>query len=198
MGHTAIAEIQFADYIFPAFDQVIFARLLKAVTIVTPLLPACQRGRQVSLSLWWAVQCRRSNCSYAIYVRGPRWSVSLPKPRRLFHGRIWTQGTNSFIRFPHILSTHGRLWYRVHPFKPKDCFLAPSVIPTKSYSWSPRSYIALQVFELPTRILFSSHSYPLSGTSAHRRFRASPRTRGNSHPRIRLDTVDVGYIRLSL
>lgn len=22
MGHTAIAEIQFADYIFPAFDQV--------------------------------------------------------------------------------------------------------------------------------------------------------------------------------
>jgi hypothetical protein len=24
MGHTAIAEIQFADYIFPAFDQVYF------------------------------------------------------------------------------------------------------------------------------------------------------------------------------
>lgn len=24
MGHTAIAEIQFADYIFPAFDQVSF------------------------------------------------------------------------------------------------------------------------------------------------------------------------------
>jgi pyruvate/2-oxoglutarate/acetoin dehydrogenase E1 component len=24
MGHTAIAEIQFADYIFPAFDQVCF------------------------------------------------------------------------------------------------------------------------------------------------------------------------------
>jgi 2-oxoisovalerate dehydrogenase E1 component beta subunit len=23
MGHTAIAEIQFADYIFPAFDQVV-------------------------------------------------------------------------------------------------------------------------------------------------------------------------------
>jgi hypothetical protein len=27
MGHTAIAEIQFADYIFPAFDQVIFFTL---------------------------------------------------------------------------------------------------------------------------------------------------------------------------
>jgi 2-oxoisovalerate dehydrogenase E1 component beta subunit len=26
MGHTAIAEIQFADYIFPAFDQVRRAR----------------------------------------------------------------------------------------------------------------------------------------------------------------------------
>ena len=25
MGHTAIAEIQFADYIFPAFDQVGFS-----------------------------------------------------------------------------------------------------------------------------------------------------------------------------
>lgn len=24
MGHTAIAEIQFADYIFPAFDQVFY------------------------------------------------------------------------------------------------------------------------------------------------------------------------------
>jgi 2-oxoisovalerate dehydrogenase E1 component beta subunit len=24
VGHTAIAEIQFADYIFPAFDQVRF------------------------------------------------------------------------------------------------------------------------------------------------------------------------------
>jgi 2-oxoisovalerate dehydrogenase E1 component beta subunit len=23
MGHTAIAEVQFADYIFPAFDQVL-------------------------------------------------------------------------------------------------------------------------------------------------------------------------------
>ena len=23
MGHTAIAEIQFADYIFPAFDQIV-------------------------------------------------------------------------------------------------------------------------------------------------------------------------------
>jgi 2-oxoisovalerate dehydrogenase E1 component beta subunit len=27
MGHTAIAEIQFADYIFPAFDQVLIFRV---------------------------------------------------------------------------------------------------------------------------------------------------------------------------
>jgi 2-oxoisovalerate dehydrogenase E1 component beta subunit len=33
MGHTAIAEIQFADYIFPAFDQV---RWLKVSGVTTP------------------------------------------------------------------------------------------------------------------------------------------------------------------
>jgi 2-oxoisovalerate dehydrogenase E1 component beta subunit len=32
MGHTAIAEIQFADYIFPAFDQVrIFPEMTNAL-----------------------------------------------------------------------------------------------------------------------------------------------------------------------
>ena len=30
MGHTAIAEIQFADYIFPAFDQVKQTRSLRS------------------------------------------------------------------------------------------------------------------------------------------------------------------------
>ena len=34
MGHTAIAEIQFADYIFPAFDQVGFV----ATRLMTDLL----------------------------------------------------------------------------------------------------------------------------------------------------------------
>ena len=31
MGHTAIAEIQFADYIFPAFDQVRCFTMQKAI-----------------------------------------------------------------------------------------------------------------------------------------------------------------------
>jgi 2-oxoisovalerate dehydrogenase E1 component beta subunit len=36
MGHTAIAEIQFADYIFPAFDQVCpFAMLTKFAVLTT-------------------------------------------------------------------------------------------------------------------------------------------------------------------
>ena len=37
MGHTAIAEIQFADYIFPAFDQVRSFTLPKAIVREHPL-----------------------------------------------------------------------------------------------------------------------------------------------------------------
>ena len=37
MGHTAIAEIQFADYIFPAFDQVRSFILSKAIVHEHPL-----------------------------------------------------------------------------------------------------------------------------------------------------------------
>ena len=32
MGHTAIAEIQFADYIFPAFDQVSDTLVMRTVS----------------------------------------------------------------------------------------------------------------------------------------------------------------------
>ena len=32
MGHTAIAEIQFADYIFPAFDQVTYEYIVPTTT----------------------------------------------------------------------------------------------------------------------------------------------------------------------
>jgi 2-oxoisovalerate dehydrogenase E1 component beta subunit len=38
MGHTAIAEIQFADYIFPAFDQVSLSANAVRMTIAPPLL----------------------------------------------------------------------------------------------------------------------------------------------------------------
>ena len=45
MGHTAIAEIQFADYIFPAFDQVSMYNMLRnpqsqlvKVSLLTKLL----------------------------------------------------------------------------------------------------------------------------------------------------------------
>jgi hypothetical protein len=34
MGHTAIAEIQFADYIYPAFDQVCYLLVCSRVTCV--------------------------------------------------------------------------------------------------------------------------------------------------------------------
>lgn len=37
MGHTAVAEIQFADYIFPAFDQVFYS---------TPSVFKCQFNDQ--------------------------------------------------------------------------------------------------------------------------------------------------------
>lgn len=38
VGHTAIAEIQFADYIFPAFDQVCIAYVIRFIILLTLLL----------------------------------------------------------------------------------------------------------------------------------------------------------------
>lgn len=52
MGQTAIAEIQFADYIFPAFDQVRHAIQLSEARpyVLIEYFPAdCQRGGEVSL-----------------------------------------------------------------------------------------------------------------------------------------------------
>lgn len=42
VGHTAIAEIQFADYIFPAFDQVKEHLMLKKESELTEDYPDCQ------------------------------------------------------------------------------------------------------------------------------------------------------------
>lgn len=45
-GATAIAEIQFGDYIFPAYDQVISGINIMEIK---KIIPACQRGSQVQI-----------------------------------------------------------------------------------------------------------------------------------------------------
>ena len=48
MGHTAIAEIQFADYIFPAFDQVRSLDFPASVPFHKPVID-CERSSKISL-----------------------------------------------------------------------------------------------------------------------------------------------------
>lgn len=55
MGHTAIAEIQFADYIYPAFDQVVSTSCADYRRILMPSLSARERGCEDSLPFGWAI-----------------------------------------------------------------------------------------------------------------------------------------------
>jgi len=58
MGQTAIAEIQFADYIYPAFDQVRFYTPTRRIIMLIVLYIARERGCQVPVSFWRTVQRR--------------------------------------------------------------------------------------------------------------------------------------------
>ena len=49
VGHTAIAEIQFADYIFPAFDQVGISYIPLVLILIGMACIDCQRSCQVQI-----------------------------------------------------------------------------------------------------------------------------------------------------
>lgn len=55
-GATAIAEIQFADYIFPAFDQ------------VRRFLPTkdCHHLPLIPFLIIWTVKCRTAHCNFQL------------------------------------------------------------------------------------------------------------------------------------
>lgn len=64
MGRTAIAEMQFADYIFPAFDQIVNEACVVfavAAVKVAELTRARHTQRKVPLSIWRHVQLRFIN-----------------------------------------------------------------------------------------------------------------------------------------
>jgi Transketolase, pyrimidine binding domain len=111
MGHTAIAEIQFADYIFPAFDQVCMLIDLSLACLSAP----CTRSlsmkprkydidRVINLMLE-ALLCVRQPCLWSVFlVYSDAWNsetipysgswrtIPFPISRGLFYGSIWTKG----------------------------------------------------------------------------------------------------------
>src|SRR5260221_2078076 len=91
MGHTAIPEVQFSDYIFPAFDQV--CQALSSVVLVYSIgVLACQRGRKVALSFWRTIQLWGFNSTLTMHGSWPRGSVSLSKSRRFLPRGPWAKG----------------------------------------------------------------------------------------------------------
>lgn len=102
VGHTAIAEIQFADYIFPALDQVPNPRIVCTVrqASCSPCrsLPDRERSSQVPLSLWQSVQLRRPHDSYTIWSRRTRWSLPFAVSRGVLCSHARPEGTAFSVR----------------------------------------------------------------------------------------------------
>lgn len=126
MGHTAIAEIQFADYIFPAFDQIVneAAKLryrsggqydCGRLTIRTPSMSVGHGGLYHSQS------------PEGFFMGAAGLKV------RLFSASIGRR----------ILITSRRSSYPGRPFKPRDCCSDLFATPTPLYLWNPRSCTAL-------------------------------------------------------
>lgn len=97
MGHTAIAEIQFSDYIFPAFDQVrkrdvTTVGAYRLIELFYVASAVSQRGGQDPVPVRWPVQRRQADRSHTFHVSWARRTVSFTVSRRIFHWRRWTEG----------------------------------------------------------------------------------------------------------
>ena len=107
MGGTAIGEIQFADYIFPAMGTYVPYLLLATCTIATLLYNGsysysrfyyfsfvlrsnCQRNGQISLSQWQPVECRRRHVEGSLWSSRTRRTLPFSIARSLLgaHARI--------------------------------------------------------------------------------------------------------------
>jgi hypothetical protein len=90
VGGTAIGEIQFADYIFPAFDQVRFIQIYKRyvytylhfiysiLLIYSTILSCtdCQRNGQIPVPQWQSVELRECGLKGAMWSGGTWRSLS--------------------------------------------------------------------------------------------------------------------------
>ena len=89
-GSTAIAEIQFADYIHPAFDQVcVQHRLVSDRFQVSDA--GGERGIQVSLSFRRLLPLWSVDCEGSLWCSGSRCSLPLSKCRVILCSRTWYQ-----------------------------------------------------------------------------------------------------------
>lgn len=102
MGHTPIAEMQFADYIFPAFDQVSFRHFIQLLnsgwrTLFLKntyhsqwfLKPDCQRSCKIPLQIGRTIRCWRLNYSNSLWSSRTWSSLSFTVPRKLLLSYSW-------------------------------------------------------------------------------------------------------------
>lgn len=160
MGHTAIAEIQFADYIFPAFDQVRSINTLAYVVLSNDV--DCERGCQVQIPRWRAVFHRWSDNPYANNGSRTWWFIPFTKSRRLLCWCLRAQGYICFFCFygsgvDTNMGPDRRLSFRGRQFNAKDCSWHQFVIPIPFSSWNRRSCIVLQVTLHDFLFLLCSH-----------------------------------------
>lgn len=114
-GNTAVAEIQFADYIHPAFDQVrpemvespdamqVVDRefctsgmsVLLNVLFQIPL--GCKRSCQVSLSLCKPLPLWSLDSTCTIWSRGPWRSLPLPECGVLLRTHSWHHSKEGYV-----------------------------------------------------------------------------------------------------
>lgn len=98
-GTTAIAEIQFADYIFPAYDQV------ESIDERRPLfddarLLDCERGRQVPISIAEFVQQRQIDHSRPMGSSRTWCSLPFPIARSAIHAHSRAQSRTTRVTQP--------------------------------------------------------------------------------------------------
>lgn len=99
-GGTAIGEIQFADYIFPAFDQIVnemgtfIIFLPMEESLVAPFSykkkpPLVFIPSQISVPQWQSMECGRGDPTGTLRKRRARWTLPLTESRKLPRSHSW-------------------------------------------------------------------------------------------------------------
>lgn len=151
MGHTAIAEIQFADYIFPAFDQV--------CSILCTIIPRPQTSALIQIVNEAAKYRYRAGGQFSIgglTIRTPTMAVG---HGGLYHSQSpegFFVGASGLKVYYHFLYSYDleadrrlrpdhRLSYPGRQFNARGCSWHQFVTPILFFSWNLRFCIVLQV-----------------------------------------------------